>query len=892
MHSISSRLLEYVETDGDRTFCKIWAAGETDVSNLRYRDIVGRAKQVAGLLAQRGVAGGSVVIIMLPTSAALLESFLGGILNRSLPSIFPVSAARVHIELLVKNLTHIIDVTRPAALITTDEIKRQFFGDADIPVRVLTPDDWAEMPHGASVVMPDPSELAFLQHSSGTTGLKKGVAISHVALINQIDAYARSIELTSADKIACWLPLYHDMGLITGLFLPLLTKTPVLLMDAFDWVVDPARFLKIVSDERATLCWLPNFSYLFMADKVPDARLQGISLASLRALVNCSEPITADAHERFLKRYRQHGLDPSALTTCYAMAENTFAVTQSQLGRPPMLENVDLKTFQETGQAAPARDSGKMRAFVSSGTPIDGTSIRIVDERGSQVRDRQVGEIAIHSNCMLSEYFERPDLSAEAIQDGWYMTGDYGFKVDRELFVTGRKSDMIILSGKNIYPQDVEEIVADFSAVRSGRVVAFGVFNEEAGTEELVVLAESANGDDAPLPHLRREIERAIAQRLECTVSHLRLLPPGTLVKSTSGKISRNGCRELWLSGLNASEEQSGVTAQAALEAPGVKGFELAYTSALVLEIVIQVASLLAPAALIRSSLDSTLLLTVALVVSFYLYSLGVLLFSGLLVRMIPKPAAGLVKSSQDAFRWALLATLARFNRRTPAQWLAWIFPFPGHWFYRLCGAQIHPGVRLGSSETLLADPYFLHIDEGTIVGHAALVSGHYVRDAKLMQLGHVSIGRDVLIGSGATIWPNVSIGDGAIVQERAAVMPGSIIPAGEIWGGSPAQPILRQLRDAGPQVDTAITTQGGAPPTEEAIRADILRFFSRFDTAPLSDADFLEPVVDSGVINSLHFIELISELENRYSVRLLDEKLSVRNLSLQQLVRRVLESR
>src|SRR5690606_13134490 len=320
----------------------------------------------------------------------------------------------------------------------------------------------------------DPQAIAFLQHSSGTTGLQKGVALSHGAVRRQLAAYGEAIGLTAGDVIVSWLPLYHDMGLIAGFMLPLVAGVPLVLMSPFDWVRHPALLLRAIHDFGGTLCWLPNFAYNHCARRIRRRDSEGVSLASMRLFVNCSEPVRAESHDLFLERFAVHGVTAEMLAVSYAMAENTFAVTQTPPGRPATLDIIDLPALASAGEARPVPpDHPAAVTKVSCGPPIPGTAVRVVNKDGRVLPERQVGELAIRSDYMLSEYYRRPDLAP--FRDGWYLTGDMGYMVDGEVFVIGRSKELIINAGKNIYPQDLEAIVNSVPGVHPGRAVVFGV---------------------------------------------------------------------------------------------------------------------------------------------------------------------------------------------------------------------------------------------------------------------------------------------------------------------------------------------------------------------------------------------------------------------------------
>src|SRR4029077_14063675 len=215
------------------------------------------------------------------------------------------------------------------------------------------------------------SDPALLQHSSGTTGLQKPVLITHGAVLSHVGNYAKAIALNDHDKVVSWLPLYHDMGLIAAFHLPLASGIPTIQIDPFEWVMVPSLLLDAISLERGTISWLPNFAYNMIADKIADDELDGINLESWRLVINCSEPVRYESHQRFVERFRHWGLNPSAISSCYAMAETTFATTQTPPGAPPSLLALDRVALAQ-GKVRIVQDADRAKICVSSGKTIAG----------------------------------------------------------------------------------------------------------------------------------------------------------------------------------------------------------------------------------------------------------------------------------------------------------------------------------------------------------------------------------------------------------------------------------------------------------------------------------------------------------------------------------------
>ncbi|MFM8322757.1 MAG: AMP-binding protein [Chloroflexota bacterium] len=512
-----------------------------------------RSVRYARALQAAGVQPDDLVVLVLRHSQTLLYAFWGALYLGAVASIFPFLTEKLDPELYRQRVKELVSHSQARAVITFPEFKQ--------PLQELLAGAGCQVLSTAEISEAGPGEdtlalagqagrLAFLQHSSGTTGLQKGVALTHQAVLNQVQAYSQAIGLTGDDRIVSWLPLYHDMGLIAGFVMPLVAGTPLVLMSPFKWVRDPKALFQAITRHRATLCWQPNFAYNHAARVVRPAGLVGVDLSSLRAWINCSEPVFHDSHQVFLQAFAGCGVRPEALSTCYAMAENTFAVTQQPSGQAPRLDWVQTAALQAQRLALPAQAGAAGASIVvSCGRPIPGTEVQVCDAGGQTLPERQVGEIALRSSCMLDGYYRRPELSAEAIRDGWYFTGDMGYLAEGELFITGRKKDLIIVGGKNIYPQDLEAIANLTPGLLPGRCAAFGLLDPKLGSENIVMVCEveDPQASEEQLAEIEKELRRRIVQRSEVAVSDIRLVEKGWVIKTSSGKISRASNREKYL---------------------------------------------------------------------------------------------------------------------------------------------------------------------------------------------------------------------------------------------------------------------------------------------------------------------------------------------------------
>jgi acyl-CoA synthetase (AMP-forming)/AMP-acid ligase II len=403
-----------------------------------------------------------------------------------------------------------------------------------------------------------PEDIVLLQHSSGTTGLQKGVALSHRAVFNQLDAYGKALAMSEKDVIVSWLPLYHDMGLIAGFIMPILSGVPLVLMSPFDWVRAPYKLMQAVSKYRGTLSWLPNFAYNFCAQKIRDRHLEGLDLSSWRAIVNCSEPVRWESHQAFYEKFRSYGLTYEALQTSYAMAENVFAVTQSPLGPEPVVVEIDREAFMSERVARGPVDGRPAMKMMSSGRPLENVRVRVLDDNRKEVPDGVIGEVALQSDCMLTGYYHREDVTEKAFADGWYLTGDYGFVIDGEVFVSGRKKDMIIVGGRNVYPQDLEALTYEVPGVHAGRSVAFGIYNEEEGTEDVVIIVEVDSEDPAKQQEIADALRAYVTKNSAIALRYVKAVDSKWILKTSSGKTARAANKEKFLAELQREMNKEG----------------------------------------------------------------------------------------------------------------------------------------------------------------------------------------------------------------------------------------------------------------------------------------------------------------------------------------------
>ncbi len=535
-------------------FCTLYQDGQWNP--VDFGTFMARARRFAGLVLEHGLTQGEVVPLVLRHDLDAHAAFVGVMLAGGVPSYLPYPNVKQDHALYWRQHTTLFAHVRPRLVLTYDDLVPQMEeAVAAVGATVL---GQSRADGSAPLDCPVPTanaDTALLQHSSGTTGLKKGVALSYGAVCRHLSCYRQALELDAVDApvVASWLPLYHDMGLITSFLMPLWLGLPLVSMDPFDWTARPALLLEAVERFRATHAWLPNFAFVHLSRVVPRGARHDLS--SLRALVSCSEPCKPAAFEMFQSRFRDWGLAPAALQTCYAMAETVFAVSQNSLSAPPRVLDVDRASIEAFGPvrlAGPDQGENAVR-LLSNGPPVPGCRVGVWRDGAMQGED-QVGEIAVRTDSMFSGYYRNEEASAKSRAGEWFLTGDVGFVHDGEVYIVGRIKDVIIVNGKNVFSHDVEAALLGVEGIKPGRAVAFGLYSERTGSEQLVVVAErpeapsadqerheAAPGADQqrPATDIAADIIRRVFEAVGVPCADVRVVEPGWLVKTTSGKISR-----------------------------------------------------------------------------------------------------------------------------------------------------------------------------------------------------------------------------------------------------------------------------------------------------------------------------------------------------------------
>lgn len=512
----------------------------------------------ASTLVREEIQPGEVVVLILQHGEELLYAFWGSILHGAIPSIMPFLTEKLSPERYRADLASLISVTQPAAIVTYPEFEADVRaalkkGDS---VRAVILTSQIEVENGLNFQKlrgfeRGPQDIVLLQHSSGTTGLQKGVALSHQAVFHQLDAYGNSLSLNEEDVIVSWLPLYHDMGLI-GMWLgALYFGVPAALMSPLAFLSRPSRWLWSIHMHRATISAAPNFAYGLCARKVTDDELAGLDLSSWRVAVNGSEAVSPETIEHFTRRFAPYGFKAQAMCPAYGLAEASVALTVGALRRPPLVDRVAREPFERAREVRPASaDERRALRFVSCGRPLRDHDVQIADQSGQALGERRDGRIRFRGPSVTHGYFRNAAATRAAMHDGWMDSGDLGYHVGGELFITGREKDLIIQSGRNVCAEEVEALASTVPGIRPGCVAAFGIHDPVAGTERLVVVAEMRARDR----RLREPLQRAVRDRLVDGIGSppdiVVIADPGSVLKTPSGKIRRAATRDACLAGI------------------------------------------------------------------------------------------------------------------------------------------------------------------------------------------------------------------------------------------------------------------------------------------------------------------------------------------------------
>ncbi len=542
----------HVEAHPERLAIQIYGHDDRIETTFSYDSLRQGARAVAAGLQERGLQPGQTVAIMLPTSGDYFLGFFGILLAGGVPVPIYPPVRPSQIEEHLRRHARLLNNAETVVLITIPEAKlvaRLLQAQVESLHHVITVAELQQTPTAWQECAVQTRDLAFLQYTSGSTGDPKGVMLTHANLLANLRAMGPRVAACADDIFVSWLPLYHDMGLIGACLGSLYYAFPLVAMSPLSFLARPARWLWAIHRHRGTLSAAPNFAYELCVRAIQDHEIEGLDLSSWRMTLNGAEPVSPATLERFTARFSRYGFRPEAMAPVYGLAECSVGLALQPPGRLPIIDRVQRNHFMATGQANPT-DPGDTTAllFPACGQPIAHHQIRIVDEQGRELPDRQEGRVEFKGPSTTAGYYRNPEATHRLFPHGndWLDSGDRGYLAGGDIYLTGRVKDLIIRGGRNIYPYELEQAVGEIPGIRKGCVAVFASADPATGSERLVVVAETRTTQPEVLTHLRQQIQNVGVDLLGTPPEDVVLAPQHTVLKTSSGKIRRAAVRELY----------------------------------------------------------------------------------------------------------------------------------------------------------------------------------------------------------------------------------------------------------------------------------------------------------------------------------------------------------
>ncbi|SFL25312.1 fatty-acyl-CoA synthase [Nitrosomonas aestuarii] len=531
-------------------------------SVLSYNLLRQNARALAQRLSGFNLIRGSRVAIIADTSPEFVELFFACRYAGLVPFAMPVPVNLGSHGIYVQQLKGMLDSSEASlAFANIDYIN--FLEEAAAKISNLkwtgTPAQLRELPAKDVSFEPNsPNEVAYLQFTSGSTRMPRGVVITEHALMCNLQGIVRNgLEIKPDDRSASWLPFYHDMGLVGLVLAPMVTQISVDYLATRDFAIRPLQWLKLISRNRCTVAFSQPFGLKLCTMRVRESDLKELDLSCWRAAGIGAEMIRPDTLRNFADKFSSAGFKSNAFLPCYGLAESTLAVTFSKIGSGFHSIQIDTKTLIDKRMAVRLQTAGrKYNEFVNCGQPLPGHTVKVVDENGLQIEERMVGSVLVQGASIMTGYYNNPKETQKALKpDNWLDTGDIGFLYEGDLYITGRRTDVIIVNGRNIRAQDIEELAEQQPEVRSREASAFGV-NDTAGTTTIVLVIEcrltSATERNSLIKRLQQLVYMAFG--VNCIVE---LVSPHTLPRTSSGKLSRFAARQGYIQRTNLNDQLS-----------------------------------------------------------------------------------------------------------------------------------------------------------------------------------------------------------------------------------------------------------------------------------------------------------------------------------------------
>lgn len=510
------------------------------------------ARQIASDLLAQHITPDTILPLAFDHGFELVAAFWGAMYAGAVPTILPYLYADLPTQPSLAHIEQVVGFARAQAILTTATFESTLLQAlAHTGCRVLTIpplDQNIPVPDAECLPVESTLDMPYIQFSSGSTGLPKGVMLSHAAVLHYLAIAAQNVPPVDNEVVVGWLPLYHDMGLINQVFHAIHRGHESVMISPAHWLRQPESLFHAVSTYRGTLTWMPNFAFRYCLRRIRDEQLAGVDVSSWSMFGNGAEPVQIQDVEAFGERFAAYGLKRQALKIGYGLAEHVLGVCWTPSDRSAGVDWISESGLEEN-KAIPVEPSSRgSLAIVSCGVPFPTVSVRVLNDAGEPLPERSVGEIVLSSPCVFKGYYLLPDESAHALRGGWLHTGDVGYLADGELYVCGRIKDLMIVGGRNIHPMQLEGLVEEVLGSQCRFSAAFGVPNAELGTEAPVLVCEVRQApDDSTGALMQQAVRERVQQDLRLFVNDVYFVAPGWIAKTTSGKINRTATRKKYL---------------------------------------------------------------------------------------------------------------------------------------------------------------------------------------------------------------------------------------------------------------------------------------------------------------------------------------------------------
>ena len=531
------------ETCGNRGLIFV----DEDEQRFTWEEIEAQAQRVAAGFQARDGEPGDRVTIVCQGLRPLVTSFFGAVLAGLHPSILPTPISRHRLQGYLQHVVSIVRVAEPKFVVVDEEVElvgKPLVKEANLENKalVIRHDELIDSSGRFDLHEAAPDEIAVIQFTSGSTSSPRGVVLPHRCVAANVQAIVERLEVAPHDVGGGWLPMYHDMGLIGNLLGAAARSIDLVLTTPFNFLRRPRRWLDVMERHNVSITAGPNVSYRHLLER---GDIPGRDLGKWRVAIIGAEPVDPELLTAFTEAFGPAGFPKTGFMPAYGLAEVGLMATGVRAQEEYEIVEVDREALEGEGIARPVNEASNCARIVSCGAPVRETSVRIVDDHGELVPDSCIGEISIAGSSVMREYFNDPVATADTLHGEWLMTGDLGYMKDQQLFVTGRKKELIIFGGRNYYPQDIERVVHGLELVRPGSVVAFGTKN---GHDEGIVIV-AAPRDPQNSESIGARVRAVVSESLNLPVLDVVLLESGRITRTTSGKLCRGRCRDLYEGG-------------------------------------------------------------------------------------------------------------------------------------------------------------------------------------------------------------------------------------------------------------------------------------------------------------------------------------------------------